>query len=552
MRNVKITLFVILIIAAVLRFYKLDWGSGNFFHPDERNIAAVALSIKPPIDYRFFTKGTFSYGSLIPYGLYFINLFHKFVFPDTVNFDQFKFYIISFRFISAFFSLLTVFLIYLIGKKFWNEKVGLLSAGLLTFSAGAIQAAHFGTFESTLTFFYLLIFYFFLGFWQTKRLIYFNLSALFLIISSAIKINSIVFLPILILGLFFFWKKTKIQKIIMTLLLLLIIFPLFTVLLSPYYLTPGFWGMLNYERGVVTGILDVFYTKEFINSIPVWFQMTKILPFIINPLFVIIFPLVLLVFIFSTFKKVCSKQIAYINIIPELLLLAFLVLLFFPNAFLYSKWTRYMVSSIPFFLLMLIVIMDKWEQKISKMVLYLLIIINTLWGLSFMSVYFHKDVRITASRWMYDNIEKNAVLLNETANVIDIPIPETQVDYEKNFNNIIFDFYGLPYNKELVQKLVSDIEEADYIIIPSRRIADGMARFPDKYPIISKYYKLLYSGELGFLKIKDFTSYPKLGAWEFDDELAEETWSVFDHPHISVWKKIVQYPSGKYDKLFNK
>lgn len=549
--NKRIILFIILMVGVFLRFYRLDWGNGLFPHPDERNIAVVAESIKLPINVSFFTKGTFSYGSLIPYTAFFIkNINQKFA-PALFDLYPFKYYVFVLRIISALLAVLSIFLLYLIGKRFWTEKVGIISALLFTFSPGAIQAAHFGTFESTLTFLYLAVFYFFLVFWQTKRLSYFYLSTLFLMISCAIKINSIVFLPVLILGLFFFMGKAKILISILTFMQLIIIFPVFTVLLSPYYLTPDFRGMLNYERGVVTGTMDVFYTKEFINSIPVWFQMTKILPFIINPLFVVIFPVLFIIYLFNFFKNILLKQICLNAFVPEFLLVVFLAILFLPNAFLYSKWTRYIIPTIPFFLTLTTIILSNWQKKLANVLLYLLIIINTLWGLSFMSIYFHKDIRITASRWMYDNIEKDAVLLTETANVSDIPIPENQADYEKNFNNIIFDFYGLPYNKELVQKLAFDIEKADYIIIPSRRLIGGMASFPDKYPIISKYYELLFSGKLGFKKIKEFTSYPKLGSLEFPDYYAEGTFSVFDHPQISIWKKYNHLTIDDINNLLN-
>jgi len=78
-----------------------------------------------------------------------------------------------------------------------------------------------------------------------------------------------------------------------------------------------------------------------------------------------------------------------------------------------------------------------------------------------------------------------------------------------------------------------------------------MGRFPDKYPIISNYYDLLFSGKLGFKKIKDFTSYPKIGPLEFPDVYAEGTFSVFDHPQISIWKKYNHLTSKDIDSLLN-
>ncbi|MBU3957411.1 hypothetical protein KKI19_04030, partial [Patescibacteria group bacterium] len=68
---------------------------------------------------------------------------------------------------------------------------------------------------------------------------------------------------------------------------------------------------------------------------------------------------------------------------------------------------------------------------------------------------------------------------------------------------------------------------------------------PEQFPQTAKFYNTLFSGQLGFEQIQEFHSYPQLqigppaGGWalEFPDEQAEETWSVFDHPVIRVFKK---------------
>jgi hypothetical protein len=53
---------------------------------------------------------------------------------------------------------------------------------------------------------------------------------------------------------------------------------------------------------------------------------------------------------------------------------------------------------------------------------------------------------------------------------------------------------------------------------------------------------MLFDGKLGFKKVAEFSSYPTIKLFnrkifEFKDEEAEETWTVFDHPVIRVYKK---------------
>ena len=72
----------------------------------------------------------------------------------------------------------------------------------------------------------------------------------------------------------------------------------------------------------------------------------------------------------------------------------------------------------------------------------------------------------------------------------------------------------------------------------------------EKYPLLNEYYQRLFSRSgfaKGFEKVAEFSSYPKISLFgktllEFPDENAEETWTVFDHPVIRIYKKI---ESGK-------
>lgn len=82
-------------------------------------------------------------------------------------------------------------------------------------------------------------------------------------------------------------------------------------------------------------------------------------------------------------------------------------------------------------------------------------------------------------------------------------------------------------------------------------------RLPQIFPKTANFYAALFDGKLGFTKIKEFTSYPMIqlgpqsGGFklEFPDEKAEETWSVFDHPVIRVFKKMRQLSISDYEKI---
>jgi hypothetical protein len=60
--------------------------------------------------------------------------------------------------------------------------------------------------------------------------------------------------------------------------------------------------------------------------------------------------------------------------------------------------------------------------------------------------------------------------------------------------------------------------------------------------VLKKYYEDLFSGKSGFTKVAEFSSYPRIQLFgktifEFPDESAEETFTVFDHPVMRVYKR---------------
>ena len=73
------------------------------------------------------------------------------------------------------------------------------------------------------------------------------------------------------------------------------------------------------------------------------------------------------------------------------------------------------------------------------------------------------------------------------------------------------------------------------------------------YPLASAYYQSLFSGELGFEHIQTIMNFPTLTVFNkqfvFNDESAEETYTVFDHPVVRIYKKEKSHTKEEYEKL---
>jgi len=542
MSSEKKLLLLILIIGIFLRFFNLTWGGEYYFHPDENNIAHSVLNLSwPELDPKFYAYGQFS-----PYLTYFsaqfYNLFSFVHRQKNLNFSEVIFFL---RFWSALSSTAIIYLTYLIGKKFFHFRslFSLISPLLVTFTPGLIQAAHFGTTESLLTFFFIAIIYFSLNFLRTNQkknlLIIGAMSGL----AIGTKISGAIFLAPSVLAIIIhsIVSKKKIKLIIYYISIIVITAAIFTVLSSPYLVLnyPGSSSILKYEVDIARGKIPIFYTRQFIHTIPYVFQLKKIFPYVLGwPLFIlgtIGFLLTTTSLIKNLLKKDKIKN--KLDIRYWILDIGFLVY-FLYNGQLFVKWTRFMTPILPFFSLFATYGLKRTyrylSQKISSPTMpytlcSILLFLSLLPGVFFFtSVYAQPDIRLTASGWIYQNIPENSVVLSEAGNIVNLPVANIQTQ-KKHLKVINFDFYNLEENPQLQKQLTSAIEQADYIIIPSRRIFANHLRSPHQYPLTTKYYQSLFSDQLGFTLIKQF-SY-------LNDEFAEETWSIFDHPVIRIYKK---------------
>jgi hypothetical protein len=505
-------------------------------HPDEwQNMIMAIQQMKCPSLFQIIeclNPHIFVYG---PFSLYVSKIIIYLTRFVTKNFTQITISDIamSLRVISATASIINVVvlikIIELVSIKISNIKYQkLLIILVATFSPFFIQFSHFGTTESLLMLFYSLIIYYSLKLLTMKQRINGTmiLLSLFSGLAIATKISSISFVLIpLAVIMFKIWFHPTHNKIIRRLFFygssFFSLVAIFSLVFSPHNLISyqKFMSAFRYESDVALGHFVVFYTRQFIGTIPVWFQLTKVFPYTLGwPIFI----LGMLGFFGLSWKN------KYYN-----LLRVAIITYFIPSAFLFTKWSRFMAPILPLILIFAVLfiqeIIIKLNQKFWIPAFAGMTMLLIYPGINYLRVYQKPDIRFQASDWIYKNIPHNAYILSETANVVDIPINNGTVKRLNNYNVIAFNFYDLDASLELQQELREHLKKANYIFVPSRRI---FANHPkNQYPLLNNYYDQLFSGKLGFQKIAEFS----VG---LDDEAAEETWTVFDHPVIRIYKKI--------------
>lgn len=148
-----------------------------------------------------------------------------------------------------------------------------------------------------------------------------------------------------------------------------------------------------------------------------------------------------------------------------------------------------------------------------------------------------------------------------------LPLPRPGfVPYQDNAGifrgDLNFEMYW-PDDVSKVQRFYTILNQADYIFISSNRQFGTIPRVPERYPLSTFFYRQLLgcdddqetlecyyqadadgtSGNLGFDLIATFTSYPNFGSLEFNDQYAEEAFSVYDHPKVLIFRKNTNFES---------
>jgi hypothetical protein len=296
----------------------------------------------------------------------------------------------------------------------------------------------------------------------------------------------------------------------------------------------SFLGSMRYESSVAMGTMTVFYTGEFIDTLPVIFQLQKVFPFLLNP---IVLPFALISFFYVAFVAIRQRKTEFV------LLVTTFCILFFSQAFLFVKWTRYMLPTLPFIYLMIAIFFHHMLSKKSSkplkiffsLCLSVVIASSVVFSLSYVkTVFIDSDTRILAKEFAGMSISSDSRILSE---VYDLGITPFNDDFKKIS---LFDFYGLDLNSQEVNQeiLREKLGEAEFIVLPSQRILATRTTQSDKFPVGNKFYNDLFTDTEKFTLIYETPCDIFCKITYFGDPVKryEGTASVFDRPHVMIFK----------------
>ncbi len=506
------------------------------------------------------------------------------------------------RSLSAFFDLWSVLVVFLIGRRLYGERTGLLAAGFYGLAVLPIQLAHFFTVDAATGFFLLFSVY-----WSVRASQRGGIGT-FIMLGLSIGAAMACRITMATLGLLAMiavaqrvWghrleRRTDAEYVSNRITfirgaLLLIVAGLMTFLsariLGPDLFIgtsffdirpePRFIESITSVSGYVSGKIDAPFSQQWADRTPFLFPIGNMIIWGLG------IPLGIAAWLAWA---VALWQIVRRRILKHLLPVFWIGFYFAWQGGQFGMTMRYYVSLYGLFALLaawgLVALWD-WQRNtaaqqqndtaqahsgilqrmasISRMLAPLptiLVVVGTfLWAIAFSAIYTRPHSRIEASNWIYANIPDGSTITSE---VWDDALPLAVNGHDPYIYTII---QTSPYQEDdeikytgyiaadgkQVPGLFEQLDQADYIILSSNRVYGSATRLPMRYPAITRYYHYLFNGELGFQQVADIHSYPTLFGLQIPDQSAEEAFSVYDHPRVLIFKKTSAYTRQHAEQL---
>jgi len=518
-------LILILILAFFLRLYGISWDSGFHFHPDERLITMVANQL------HFFDKldpNFFNYGSLPFYLLkgsaQLIDLFFS---AHTATYQGLLY---IGRTLSILFDVGTTFIIYKLVMIFSKKKkVAFFSSFIYAVMFFPIQNSHFFTVDILFTFLTTLLLYELVLYSRNRSLMYlFTISISFAAL-FATKFTAVIFLPIILLTVAI--KNEFSYFSILHSLFFILITLSFSFLFMPYAFLdyPSFVRDISLQLTMSKNPYVFPYTLQYVNTTPYLYFLKNIIMWGMGPF-------ISLLCLIGLRYKLKFKNVISNDYLMFVIFYSFYFLVIGASA---VKFMRYMLPLYPFFAVLAGFGLSRIHNR-TVMLTY--ITVTIIWSLFFITIYSYDNTRIAATEWILNTVKPGSRLAVEYWDDY-LPVYKIE-DYYLNELHL----YDLPDNDSKWKHLNDQLQKSDYLIIASNRLSVPLQRLADCntyrlcYPKTAEYYQKLFAGGLNFKKAAEFSVKPgfQIGSFKFqiNDESADESFTVFDHPKITIFKKL--------------
>ena len=535
-------LVVIVAIGLGLRLYGLDWDQGNLFHPDERSIYLRAdcmyrtLTHDPGwlscanYDFPLDKPGIPSLGTFLdadrsplnphwfPLGsvlIYILVIARAAMEPLMGNVGLGDMATVG-RTLAALADTGSVLLLFALGQRLYGRSTGLLAAGLGAFTVATIQLAHFYRPEPFIILLALAGFWSMLnvverGHWRDHLWL-----GIMVGLSFGFKPTSLHLLaPLAVTYGAAAWRAWDFYRLMVPAVAIVTVaaqglaagaVALVTFgLLEPYAFLDfaKFVSDLAWETDIARTAGQVPYTLQYVGAPKGLYELRQTAVWALGlPLGVVAWG-GLLITIARSWRR------AHLG---DLLLLAWVIPVLLTAAAFEVKFLRYVAPVLPVMVLLgsrWLVAGHGWAaarslslRRLAAIGITLLVAATAFYGLAFTTIYSRPHPAVQASQWANATVPTGATILTDN-------------HWDEGFPDLgRYRVIQLPMHEgdrpEKIQSLAERLAGADYLMVYSNRPFGSIARLPDRYPLSSRYYQLLFDGGLGYVLEQAFASYPSL------------------------------------------
>ena len=596
-------------------------------HPDERAIlmnvgeldfpSLGQLGLLAEADESPWNPRWFPYGSFPLYLLKFVQSISSFALGAQI--DDLRTYG---RAVSALADVATIALVYLLGAATSSRRIGLIAAGLVTLAVLHIQLSHFFAVDTLLTLSAVATAYFLVRVARDGRVTDSALAGVFIGLGLATKISIAPILAAYLVAHVVFVSGMTLSRdrrssdvfgrvsqtltgVVVGSAVILAVF----LIAQPYALLDWtrFYADFVEQSEMVRRIRDYPYTRQYVDTTPYLYHISQSITWGLGwPLGIaawaglifvavrgmrvvgicaylttgIAVPLLILLSSDSVVGIVAASAVAVGSLVATMptrrpdtrldaMLLTWIVPYFLIIGAFDVKFLRYLLPIMPFLILFGSKMMvSAWSEthrftgmigRVSRAVLVVLFVVTAgatiFYALSYTGVYRSEHPAVRASNWIKENLPERSLILKEhweegLPDLHRYRISELQM-----------------YNPDVPAKfdqVSADLASGDALVLYSNRLYGTLPRLPERYPVSTEYYRLLFTGQLGYELEAQFTAFPNLfglalvddtfgrpdlpaptGSARFDTAAAsldlgyaDESFTVYDHPRVMIFGNV--------------
>ena len=556
---------------AAFRFYNLAWGAPYYhFHMDEHFVLGPADTLRNDVRAAAMGPKFFMYPPLMMYLINIVRSAYEALFHPldlTVPGDQVTYMVLS-RAIAATFSTATILVAYAAATRVGGRLAGLLAAFFLACAVIHLRDAHFATTDMPMVFFCVLTL------WWSLRIV--ERGDMGSLLGAGVSVGAAVaskYTGGLVLGVVgvayvlspgrphapcpmrarVIWALRGTIPIVAAVVTFLILDPLVL----------QYWDkfLLDVKQQItdpLTGVTRPMFMAQFADlSSPRLYWFTNLLWWGLGPLLEVL-GLLGVVWLLSRWNARAAVAAA------------FPIIYFAIAGRTVAPMIRYSLPLAPALAVAAGVLgadlLRRTRGRAAGMAVVGVTVVGTaMYALAYMNIFRQPDSRLEASKWLVENVAPGSRILVEPSqntppmgryytdtNFYDDYVlwggdSRRQAERERTdyYHLYTLDAYRYLYadrydDEEKGRYIASRLAQADWIVMDDTYLRWYQHLPASENAVLKQYYKDLFNGKLGFALVKDFKVRPSLCGWNINDDSAEFTFALFDHPHVFIFRRFAQ------------